>query len=159
MLIRDAEELHKLLAKALQIESEYETLAEWQGYISLSNPKYRDLLFELISDSEKHAAWVKDMLGMVILPSGYQSAMLPPPSFDFQGKSEFDTLMELERYEQLTLDLYSAIKAALTKSDLQKVVREGDLPKMLSILDELITDEAHHRDAVRSFIGQVKMIR
>lgn len=159
MLIRDAEELHKLLAKALQIESEYETLAEWQGYISLSNPKYRDLLFELISDSEKHAAWVKDMLSMVIIPSGYQSATLPPPSFDFQGKSEFDTLMELERYEQLTLDLYSAIKAALTRSDLQNVVRQGDLPKMLSTLDELIADEAHHRDAVHSFIGQVKMIR
>jgi hypothetical protein len=159
MQIRDAEELHKLLAKALQIESEYETLAEWQGYISLDNPKYRDLLFELISDSEKHAAWVKEMLGMVILPAGYRAPELPTPSFDFRGRSEFDTLLELERYEQLTLDLYSAIKGALSKSDLEGKIREGDLPRMLRFLDDLISDETHHRDAVHSFVGKVKMIR
>jgi rubrerythrin len=159
MRIRDAEELYKLLAKALQIESEYETLAEWQGYISLDNPKYRDLLFELISDSEKHAAWVKEMRGMVTLPPGHQAPDLPPAKFDFQGRSEFDTLMELERYEQLTLDLYTAIRAALTISDLEGKIHEEDLPRMLKILDDLISDEIHHRDAVHSFVGQVKMIR
>lgn len=159
MQIRDAEELHKLLSKALQIESEYETLAEWQGYISLDNPKYRDLLFELISDSEKHAVWVKEMRGMVVLPAGYKAPELPPASFDFRGKSEFDTLLDLERYEQLTLDLYSAIKSALTRSDLKGKIKEGDLERMLKILDDLITDETHHRNAVRSLVGQVKMIR
>ena len=159
MRIRDAEELHKLLSKAFQIESEYETLAEWEGYISLSNPKYRDLLFELISDSEKHAMWVKEMLGMVILPAGYRAPELPPASFDFKGRSEFDTLMELERYEQLTLDLYTAIKGAVSRSDLKGKVKEEDLERMLRILADLISDETHHRDAVRSFIGQVKLVR
>lgn len=159
MHIRNAEELHKLLSKAFQIESEYETLAEWEGYISLDNPKYRDLLFELISDSEKHAMWVKDMLGMVILPSGYKAPELPPATFDFHGKSEFDTLMELERYEQLTLDLYTAIKGALSRSDLKGVVKEGVLERMLKMLDDLISDETRHRDAVHSFVGQVKFIR
>jgi len=159
MLIRDAEELHKLLSKAFQIESEYETLAEWEGYISLGNPKYRDLLFELISDSEKHAAWVKDMLAMVTMPPGYMAPALPPASFDFKDKSEFDVLMELEKYEQLTLDLYSAIKGALARSDLKRMIREGDLEKMLRTLDDLISDETRHRDAVHSFVGQVRLIR
>jgi len=159
MRLRDAEGMHKLLAKALQIESEYETLAEWQGYISLNNPTYRDLLLELISDSEKHATWVKEMLAMVILPAGYRAMELPPPTFDFQGKSEFDTLMELERYEQLMLDLYSAIKAAINSSDMLGKVREGELPRMGGLLDDLISDETQHRDAIHSFVGQVKMIR
>ncbi len=159
MQIRDAEELHKLLGKALQIESEYETLAEWEGYISLSNPKYRDLLFELISDSEKHATWVKEMLGMVILPAGYKAPELPPASFDFRGRSEFDTLMELERYEQLTLDLYTAVKGAVSRSDLKGKITEGGLERMLRILDDLIADETRHRDAVHSFVGQVKLVR
>jgi rubrerythrin len=159
MLIRNAEELHKLLSKALQIESEYETLAEWEGYISLDNPKYRDLLFELISDSEKHAIWVKEMLSMVVLPSGYKVPELPTASFDFRGKSEFDTLINLERYEQLTLDLYTAIKGALSRSDLIGKIREGDLERMLKILDDLISDETHHREAVHSLVGQVKLIR
>lgn len=158
MQIRNPEELHKLLSKALQIEAEYETLAEWEGYVSVENPKYRDLLFELISDSEKHAIWVKEMLGMVILPSDYKAPMLPPASFDFRGKSEFDTLLELERYEQLTLDLYSAIRAAILKSDLKEHVREGDLDKMIGTLENLILDETHHRDAVHSYVGMVKMI-
>ncbi len=159
MRIRDAEELHKLLGKALQIESEYETLAEWEGYVSLSNPKYRDLLFELISDSEKHAQWVKEMLGMVVLPAGYKAPELPPASFDFKGRSEFDILMELERYEQLTLDLYNAIKGAVSRSDLKGKIKEGDLERMLRILDDLIADETRHRDAVHSFVGQVKLVR
>jgi rubrerythrin len=159
MRIRNAEELHKLLSKAQQIESEYETLAEWEGYISLDSPKYRDLLFELISDSEKHSIWVKEMLGMVVLPEGYLAPELPPATFDFRGRSEFDTLMELERYEQLTLDLYSAIKGALERSELKGVVREGDLDRMLRILDDLVSDETRHRDAVHAFVGQVKLIR
>jgi rubrerythrin len=159
MLIRDAEELHKLLSKALQIESEYETLAEWEGYISLGNPKYRDLLFELISDSEKHAGWVKEMLAMVVLPAGYQAPELPPASFDFKGMSEFDTLLELERYEQLTLDLYGAIKGALARSDPKGKVKEGDLDRMLGMLEDLTSDETRHRDAVHSFVGHVKFIR
>jgi rubrerythrin len=159
MRIRNAEELHKLLSKAQQIESEYETLAEWEGYISLDSPKYRDLLFELISDSEKHSIWVKEMLGMVILPEGYRAPELPPASFDFRGRSEFDTLMELERYEQLTLDLYSAIMGALGRSELKGVVMEDNLDRMLKFLDDLVSDETRHRDAVRALVGQVKLIR
>jgi rubrerythrin len=159
MRIRNAEELHKLLSKAQQIESEYETLAEWEGYISLDSPKYRDLLFELISDSEKHSIWVKEMLGMVVLPEGYRAPELPPATFDFRGRSEFDTLMELERYEQLTLDLYSAIMGALGRSELKGVVMEDNLYRMLKFLDDLVSDETRHRDAVRALVGQVKLIR
>jgi rubrerythrin len=159
MLIRNAEELHKLLSKAFQIECEYETLAEWEGYISLDNPKYRDLLFELISDSEKHAIWIKEMLGMVVLPMGYKAPELPAASFDFNGRSEFDTLMELERYEQLTLDLYTAIKGALSGSDLKGVIKDGDLERMLTILNDLIADETRHRDEVHALVGHVKFIR
>jgi rubrerythrin len=39
------------------------------------------------------------------------------------------------------------------------VVREGDLDRMLKILDDLVSDETRHRDAVHALIGQVKLIR
>jgi hypothetical protein len=39
------------------------------------------------------------------------------------------------------------------------MVREGDRPRMVKILGDLILDETRHRDAVHSFVGQVKMIR
>lgn len=159
MQIRNSEELHKLLSKAYQIETEYETLAEWEGYVSVQNPKYRDLLFELISDSEKHAFMVKDLLSMVLLPQNYHAPVLQPASFNFSRKSEFDVMLELERYEQLTLDLYSAIRDAVLKSDVETHVRSGDLDAFVAILDKLIVDEAHHRDAVHSYVGGVKMIR
>jgi rubrerythrin len=159
MQIHNAEELHKLLSKALQIESEYETAAEWEGYVSVTNPRYRDLLFELISDSEKHATWVKDMLGMVVLPSDYRAPPLPPVAFDFRNRSEFDTLLELERYEQLMLDLYVAIKEAMQRSDVQGYIMPGESQRMMELLEQLIIEETGHRDAIHFYVGKIKMIR
>ncbi|MEM0449726.1 MAG: hypothetical protein QW520_07910 [Methanomassiliicoccales archaeon] len=159
MQIRSAEELHKLLSKALQIESEYETAAEWEGYVAVTSPRYRELLFELISDSEKHANLVKEMLAMIVLPEEYKAPPLPTVSFDFRGRSELDTLLELERYEQLMLDLYAAIKHAMLRSDLKQYVKEGSLERMMEILDDLIEDETSHRDSIHFYVGRVKMIR
>jgi hypothetical protein len=98
-------------------------------------------------------------LDLVVLPSGYQAPVLPPISFDFRNRTEFDTLMELERYEQLMLDLYVAIQAAIRRSDLKGFIQGEDPARMSAILDRLIADETAHRDAVHSFVGQVRMIR
>jgi len=101
----------------------------------------------------------KDLLSMVLLPQDHRAPVLRPASFDFNRKSELDVMLELERYEQLTLDLHSAIREAVLESDVKAYLRLADLEAVAAILDKLIVDEAHHREAVHSYVGRVKIIR
>jgi uncharacterized protein YihD (DUF1040 family) len=71
MKIRNVEELHKLLSKAWEIESQFETLAFWEGYTAVASEAFRSTLFQLISESEKHKGMVQELLDAVILPNGY----------------------------------------------------------------------------------------
>lgn len=127
--------------------------------MAVSNPKYRETLFELVSESEKHANMVQALMDMVILPKEYQTSALHQATFDFRGKSEFDVMLELMNYEQVALDLYSDIKEAIEKSNLQGYIKPELMGHFMAILDELIHDEAQHKDLLYAHVGRVKMIR
>jgi len=157
--IRTAVELHRLLTKALQIEMSYETIADWEGYVTVNSPKFRDTLFSLISESERHETLVKEMIEMIIMPKGSEQLPLGQPRFDFSNRGELDVMMELLRYEKLSYDLYSSIRVAAGSMGDKGFVREGDMPHLLAILDQLIKEESDHENLVSSFLGNVKMIR
>jgi hypothetical protein len=159
MQIKNAEELHKLLTKAYQIETQYETLVEWEGYVMVTNPKYRETLFELISESEKHGAMVIALIDMVILPKEYSAPPLHKSTFDFSAKSEFDIMLDLMKYEQLAFDLYSAIREAVLGSDLRGCIRPENMGSFVAILDELIRDESDHKARISTHVGRVTMIK
>jgi hypothetical protein len=156
--IRTAVELHRLLTKALQIEMSYETVADWEGYVSVNNPKFRDTLFGLISESEKHEALVKEMIGMVVVPQDEMPMSLAQPRLDFSNRGELDVMMELMRYEKLAYDLYSSIRAASGNTHGRGFVNDEDLPRFLGILDQLIVEESDHEHLLSSFLGNVKLI-
>jgi len=157
--IRTATELHRLLTKALQIEMSYETIADWEGYISVNTPKFRDTLFGLISESGQHETLVKEMLGMIILPNDAVQIPLGQPRFDFTGRGELDVMMELLRYEKLSFDLYSSIRLAAGNPNCEKFVIKDEMSRFLAILDQLIIEESDHEHMVSGFLGNVKMIR
>jgi len=159
MEIRTVEELHKLVSKALEIETSYETIAQWEGYVAVNNPLYRETLFQLISESEKHKNMVQTMLDMIILPKGYQAPSLHQQTFDFRGKSEFDVMLELMRYEQLAFDLYCTVKRSVESTNLEGWIRPEDRASFMKMLDELIRDESEHKEIVTKHVGRVKMIR
>jgi hypothetical protein len=156
--IRTAIEFHRLLVKALQIEMSYETIADWEGYVSLSTPKFRETLFGLISESGRHEAMVKELIAMVDMPPDADLTPLGHPRFDFNGRGELDVMMELLRYEKLAFDLYSSIRAAAGNSNCERFVNKDNLPRMLAILDQLIVEESDHEHLVSGFLGNVKMI-
>jgi hypothetical protein len=158
MEIQTAIELHRLLTKALQIEMSYETIADWEGYVSVSTPKFRDTLFALISESGRHETLVKEMIGMVDIPGNVEQVPLGQPRFDFNGRGELDVMMELLRYEKLAFDLYSSIRLAVANSDSERFVSKENLPHFIAILDQLIIEESDHEHLVSSFMGNVKMI-
>lgn len=159
MEIRNAAELHRLLTKALQIEMSYETIADWEGYVTVSTPKFRDALFGLISESGQHEVLVRQLIEMVILAGEFDQPPLSQPRFDFTGRGELDVMMELLRYEKLAFDLYSSIRLAAGKPGCEVFVSMDDMPRFLAILDQLIIEESDHEHMVSSFLGNVKMIR
>jgi hypothetical protein len=158
MEIRTSVELHRLLIKALQIEMSYETIADWEGFVSVSSPKFRDTLFGLISESEMHESLVKEMIEMVIMPPGEEQLPLSHPHFDFSNRGELDIMMELLRYEKLAFDLYSSIRAAAGNISGKGFIDEEHMPRFLAILDQLVKEESDHEHLVSSFLGNVKMI-
>jgi hypothetical protein len=158
MEIRTSVELHRVLIKALQIEMSYETIADWEGFVSVSSPKFRDTLFGLISESEKHETLVKEMIEMVIMPQGEGQLPLSNPHFDFSNRGELDIMMELLRYEKLAFDLYSSIRAAAGNMYGKGFIDDVNMPRFLAILDQLVKEESDHEHLVSGFLGNVKMI-
>jgi hypothetical protein len=136
----------------------YETIADWEGYVTVSTPKFRDTLFALISESGRHEALVKEMIGMIEIPSDANDVPLGQPRFDFNGRGELDVMIELLRYEKLAFDLYSSIRLAVGNSNSERFVSKENLPHLLAILDQLIIEESDHEHLVSSFMGNVKMI-
>ena len=47
-------EFLSLLGKAYWLESQFENIMQWQAYMSIKNDSYRNVLFQLSHDSEKH---------------------------------------------------------------------------------------------------------
>ena len=136
----------------------YETIADWEGYVSVSTPKFRETLFALISESGRHETLVKEMIGMIDIPPDADQVHLGQPRFDFSGRGELDVMMELLRYEKLAFDLYSGIRLAVGNSNSERFVSGDNLPHLLAILDQLIIEESDHEHLVSSFMGNVKMI-
>ncbi len=136
----------------------YETIADWEGYVSVSTPKFRDTLFALISESGRHETLVKEMIGMIDLPVDDAQIPLVQPHFDFNGRGELDIMIELLRYEKLSFDLYSDIRLAAGNSNSERFVSNNNLPRLLAILDQLIMEESDHEHLVSGFLGNVKMI-
>ncbi len=159
MEIRSGDELANFLRKALEIEAGFESISQWEGYINLKKDEFRDVVFELISESEKHKSMVEDLISKTKRPSSSETAPLQPHAFNFKNKTEFEIMMDLSRYEKLAYDIYLNIRDALKASDMSRLVEEGDAPLFFSTLDHLIREEADHAAQIASYVGRVERIR
>jgi rubrerythrin len=156
--IRTGEELANFLRKALEIEAGFESVSQWEGYISVKMDEFRDVVFELISESEKHRILVETMISKIKMSPGSESPPLKSPVFNFKNKTEFEIMMDLLKYEKLAYDTYLNIKEALIDSNLSGLLDEKDVPFFFSTLDVLIRDEAEHSDHIANYVGHMDMI-
>lgn len=157
--IRTGAELANFLRKALEIEMGFESVSQWEGYINVKKDDFRDIIFTLISESEKHRGLVEAMISKVKGPFGSKALPLQPHSFNFKNKVESEIMMDLSRYEKLAYDTYLNIREALQNSNIGSLVDEKDTPFFLSTLDVLIKEEANHTDLLTRYLGHVERIR
>lgn len=160
MKIKSGSELANLLRKALEIESGFESVAQWEGYVSVADPEMRALLFELISDSDGHRGVVESLLSMVRIEGDSDARPLQPRSFSFKGKSDIEVMNEIARVEKLMFDMYSDVRSAVETSDIESILSRGeDVERFKSLLDELIQGEAGHMTLVARYVRKVDRLR
>lgn len=93
--IRSADELANVLRKALQIEEGFETIAQWEAYVSTKNPDFQKMIFQMLSESENHKHLVEGMLARVKVTDPRNSMPLAPRTFNFSGKEDQEIMNEL----------------------------------------------------------------
>ncbi|MDH7509330.1 MAG: hypothetical protein QHH00_08065 [Methanomassiliicoccales archaeon] len=156
--IRTTDELLIFLQKALEIELSFETMSQWESYINLKKDEFRDVVFELISESEKHRAIVEELMSRVKMKNQREIPAIRPREFNFKNKTEFEIMMELSKYEKLAYDIYKNIYDALKKSDMKNLF-DGDPSSIFSTLDMLIKEESDHQSKIANYVGKVERIR
>ncbi|MDH3364990.1 MAG: hypothetical protein OEM29_03155 [Thermoplasmata archaeon] len=154
------DELAGFLHKALEIERAFETVAEWEGYVSVEKKEFKNVLFQLVSDSNGHGRTVESLLKMVHTGNDYGELPLQPRVFNFGGKNELEVMSEISRIENIMFDLYSNIREALQDSDFHKLLIDKDnAAPFMTALDGLIDDETRHLSLISKYVRKLDRLR
>ncbi len=142
------------------METGFESVAQWEGYVAAKEDEFRQVLFELISDSEAHRKMVESLLEQVNATRSPSDLPLKPREITFRGKSDLEVMSQISKMETLMHNLYSDIKKVLAESDLGLILNEGADPEsFLSTLDSLIRDEEKHMALVSVYVHSVDRLR
>lgn len=157
--IRSAEELASLLIRAKEIESAFENLSEWDAYVDVKGEGFRETLFKLISESQKHKGIVNSLISMVNASQDPTLVPLIPARLDFKNKHELEIMNEIGKYEKLAFDIYSNLREAIRKSDIKQLLRhENDAEGFISSLEKLVSEEKEHVDIAAKSGGRVSRL-
>jgi len=154
------DDLAGFLHKALEIERAFETVAGWEGYVSVKKKEFRNVLFQLVSDSNGHVRTVESLLKMVHTSNDYGALPLQSRVFDFAGKNDLEVMNEISRIENIMFDMYSDIREALQDSDIPKLlIDKENTAHFITALDSLIADEARHMSIVSKYVRNLDRLR
>jgi hypothetical protein len=158
--IKSGDELAGFMRKALEIERGFESVAQWEGYVSVKDKEFRDVLFQLVSDSDGHARTVESLLEMVRTEDDYRGFPLHPRVLNFRGKDDVEVMTEISRIENVMFDMYSDIRDALKDSDISGfMVDTGDSVPFTTALNGLIEDEARHMSIISKYVRKLDRLR
>ena len=124
---KSGDELAAMLKRALQILEGFESVAQWEAYVSTQDEDFRKLMFKLLSDSERHKNLVEQMLSKIKVSSPKQIMSLAPRLFDFTGKEDQEVMDELFKTENLMLNTYALIKESIVASNVKDFIEPADL--------------------------------
>ena len=158
--VRDGDEVANLLIRALEIEKTYESAGEWEGYLNLQKEQFREVIFQLISESDTHSRMVESMIGMVKVTPNHVQTPLQVRSFDFRKKNDLEIMMDIGKTEKMMLDLYASITESLEGVDPVKYLNDPtDHARFSEMLDRIIKEEENHVSIISRYAGHVERIR
>ncbi len=161
IVIEDIDELVSLLARAYWIEDQFEQMTLWDTYTSIGE-KYRDIVFRLAHDSEKHKIKLKKLISNI---SGIDLKTITNYTKARQNVGLNRSLLseeilgEIKKHDILALELYTRIYKHTAKELLDEIWEGERHDEFYEILAHLMRDEAKHIKIVEPYVGKLQRIR
>jgi rubrerythrin len=157
--IANTEELMSHLWRCLEIEVVFESAAHWESHFTIRKNDFRKLFSELSKDSAEHKKMVESLISMIRTKAGTKDLPLRPRIFDFSKMTEVQILAELAGIEGLAKTIYTNIREAAEKSNLEELLHKDRVQEFKATLDRLIRDETIHENKVLAFSNDLRTRR
>ncbi len=161
IFINNIEELESLLSRAYWIEEEFEQVPQWDAFTKL-NTKYRDIIFSLAHDSEKHKNKIKKMasnikgIGVEAMKNNIGARNTVMLQKHFMDQEIMANIMD---NDILALEIYTRIHAYTANSFIEEIWEGDDPEEFFVMLDDLIHGEKNHIELVKPHVGRIERIR
>lgn len=132
--------LKGILEKAYRIEAGFESEANFKAFVEVMDEEQKRILFQLISDSEKHKVMIEELakkLGIELTKKVEE--------FNFSDKRFFNEIYKLEKSSKVIYE--------------QIIQKFGDLfGEEVEKIRELVRDEERHIKLVEKFVDKTLRI-
>lgn len=157
--VLSVDESSSLLGRAYWLEAQFELSSQWMAYITVKDQEYRDAIFKITHDSEKHKKILKKIFSDIkgLDPEkAVEDSGLKHREFDFDGKRDEEIITELMKYENLALDIYTKLSTYVDRELMQKIWKGHDPKIFYEQIELLISDEKKHVELLRPIAGRIK---
>jgi rubrerythrin len=154
-------EFLSLLGKAYWLESQFENIMQWQAYMTIKNDSYRNVLFQLSHDSEKHKGILLQLITHfenVTNKTLEEHSGMVEKEFNLKGKWDEEIITELLKNEYLALDIYTKLYSYTDKEFLKKIWKGSDSDLFFKQLEFLISEEKKHINLLTPLAGKLERI-
>jgi rubrerythrin len=134
---------------------------QWQAYMTVKNDSYRNALFQISHDSEKHKSILTQLImnfKNVTTKMLEDHAGLKEKEFDLRGKWDEEIITELLKNEHLALDVYTKLYHHTDKQFIQKIWEGKNSDLFFTQLEFLIKEEQKHINLLTPLAGKLERI-
>ena len=157
--ITDLSELCSLLGRLYWVESEMELMGQWDAYTEVGE-RYRDILFTLSHDSEKHKTRLENLFSKIDgCDTNTVLSRTEREKIELKGKREEEILQEVLKYDQLALDLYRRVHSSVQRPLIRERWNGDDPDEFFRTLKWLIEEEKRHVALLKEHVGKPERIR
>ena len=159
--ITSRDEFLLFLGKAYWLETQFENIMQWEAYMTVKKDIYRNVLFQLSHDSEKHKEILKKFvtnLNDINTKKLKEQAGMMKKEFNFKGKWDEEILTELLKNEYLALDIYTKLYTYTDKDLIKKIWKGKDSELFFKQLKFLIKEEKKHINLLTPLAGKLERI-
>lgn len=159
--ITTKDEFLSLLGKAYWLETQFENIMQWQAYMTIKNDSYRNVLFQLSHDSEKHKEILIKLISNfvdVTTKTLEERAGMKEKEFDMKGKWDEEILTELLKNEYLALDVYTKLHMYTDKEFIEKIWKGKNPNQFFKNMEFLINEEKKHINLLTPLAGKIERI-
>ena len=140
------------LQRAFEIESTFESLMEWEGYIATKDPHVASLVLKLYSESETHAQMLRKLIAKIRHHGERWNPAQHPSDLDLRDKAEGQILKDILAFEKDAHKAYSEMSRILSEPEAASLVISDDIGSILSTVNILRNAELRHIRAVERAI-------